>query len=359
MLYRIVALSSLCALALCSTYHFTANFLDEFQNGISCKRLSIYAIHGDIEEQLRTKIYQSYEEIGGVYQFIWNNPSITGRVHVEIECQYEWIMEQRDLDKTRKQWQSLNVTQKREIIECSLGSDARQLKNFLNEQGPTELEILDGKSTDELIETFDTYLGRASLSLNQKNRKVILKTKAFDIEPAKEKGARQMVKFLDITTKQQALDMRDQCLDYVLEPGTKIRYGADGIPYPAEYFERTGWPSLRDRNYFVKIFSKEDEYMERKCHYKQGKHSQKKFQKKGDGYEIKIKTIEEKLNPPEVEMAAILKFLSKIDLDESDYSEELDGATCNKLARSLMGVLLLAFLISAASILGSGVLLPQ
>lgn len=221
--HRIVALSTWSALALGSTYHFAANFLDEFQNGISCKKLSIYAIHGDIEEQLRTKIYQSYEEIGGVYQFIWNNPSITGRAHVEIECQYEWIMEQRDLDKTRKQWQRLNVTQKREIIECSLGSDGNQLKNFLNEQGPTELEILDGKSTDELIETFDTYLGRASLSLSQKNRKVILKTKSFDIEPTKEAGAKQTIKFLDITTKQQALDMRDQCLDYLLEPGTKIR----------------------------------------------------------------------------------------------------------------------------------------
>lgn len=98
--------------------------------------------------------------------------------------------------------------------------------------------------------------------------------------------------------------------------------------------------------------------MERKCHYKRGKHSQKKFQKQ-DGCEIKIKTIEEKLNPPVVEMAAILKFLSKTDLDESNISEELDGTTCNKLARPLMGVLLLAFLISGASILGSSALVPQ
>lgn len=346
MLRLLLVLAFLFAFALSKTYHFTANFVDAFQNGISCKTLSIHAIVGDIEERRRIMIYQSNEEVGGVYQFIWKNPSEFGETVLEVTCEYEWLMRQQDYDETVQLWSSMDDEQKKQLIQCTFGEDGANLRSFLAERGADELQVFRGKGMEQLVEIFNHYLSQPSRRLIHKNKKVILVTNPFVIEADSLGGDDETVEFLDVTSTREAKLMKDQCLDYELKPGVTMKYGADGVAYPKSFYTRHGWSSYRDMKYKMKIFSKVDQYMTKKCHYMHGNAHRVKFDG-DDSFEISIKDIDEKLNPPEVEMAALLKVLSKNEPKEED-TELAEDAQLQCVSKAI-----LAFGIVALSILGA------
>jgi hypothetical protein len=336
MLRHIFTLAFLSAFVLCKTYHFTANFLDVFQNGISCKTLTIHAIVGDIEERRRIKIYQSTEEIGGVYQFIWKNPSESGETVLEVTCEYQWLMRQDDYDETVMAWRGMDDEQKKQLIECTFGEDGANLRAFLAERGADELQVFRGKGTEQLVEVFSHYLSQPNRKLVHQNKKVILVTDPFVIDVDSLSGHEETVQFLDVTSTREAKLMKDQCMDFELAPGVQIKYGADGVAYPEDFYTRYGWSSYKDMNYKMKIFSEVDQYMTKKCNYIQGNGHRVQFDGE-DSFEIPVREIDEKLNPPEVEMAALLKALSK------NESKSKNTAVRRANRRACMMIAIIAF----------------
>ncbi|KAI3657357.1 hypothetical protein MP638_000835 [Amoeboaphelidium occidentale] len=326
-----LGLLTLAALMLCSTvlgntYHFTVNFLSEFPNGISCRKVSIYAVQsGDLEDNHRQLIFQSRREIGGVYQFIWRNPPVPGETAIEVECEQAWRMQKEDYDRAVRSWHSMSSASKRELIECQFGTNGEKLTEFMAEWQKDELKSLKGMNAAQIVKVFDDYLSSSRDRLIHKNRKIILVTKPFVIKKNLDENAKESVTFLDVTSSEEADAMKNKCVDYALEPGTMIKYGADGLPYPENFYSKTGWPSYRDRNYFMKVFSEVDAYMRMKCLYNSGFHEEISFQPRV-AHEIKIKAINTKFNTPEVEMAAALKFLSKIENTAPTQERSLEVA---------------------------------
>jgi hypothetical protein len=270
-------------------------------------------------------ILQSRREIGGVYQFIWRNPSVSGETTIEVECEQAWKMQKKDYDVAARSWHSMSYATKQELIECQFGKNGEKLTEFMAEWQKDELKGLNGMNAAQIVKVFDDYLSLSSDRLIHKNRKIILVTKPFVIKKNLDENSKESATFLDVTSSEEADAMKNKCIDYALEPGTMIKYGADGLPYPENFFSRTDWASYRDRNYIMKAFSEVDMYMRMKCLYKSGFHEEISFQPRV-AHEIKIKAIHTKFTTPEVEMAAALKFLSKIENTAPTQERSLEVA---------------------------------